>query len=82
MKPIDPSKIELLDDATVAILRAKTPAERLAMAFECNRTTRLLIADQLRMQHPDWTDGQIQSDVARRMLVGQLKVLPYGPDEP
>ena len=41
---LDPRKIELLDDAMVVVLRSKTPAERLAMAFDCNRTARLVIA--------------------------------------
>ena len=68
--PIDPRKIELLDDAMVAVLRTKTPAERLAMAFDCNRTARLVIAGHLRTQHPDWIEAQIQAEVARRMLLG------------
>jgi hypothetical protein len=68
--PLDPRKIELLDDAMVAVLRTKTPAERLAMAFDCNRTARLIIAGHLRTLHPDWTEPQIQAGVAGRMLDG------------
>ncbi len=67
---LDPRKIELLDDAMVMVLRAKTPAERLAMAFDCNRTARLVIAGHLRACHPEWTDEQIQAGVAGRMLDG------------
>jgi Rv0078B-related antitoxin len=67
---LNPLMIELLDDAMVRVLRTKTPAERLAMAFDCNRTARLIIAGHLRTQHPDWTELQIQAGVAGRMLDG------------
>jgi len=67
---LDPRKIELLDDAMVTVLRAKTPAERLAMAFDCNRTARLIIAGHLRARHPAWTEKQVQAGVAGRMLDG------------
>ncbi len=50
---VGPRKIEPLDDAMVATLRTKTPAERLAMAFDCSRTVRVLIADQSRSP-PFW----------------------------
>jgi hypothetical protein len=69
-RPLQPHQIELLDDAMVEILRAKTPAERLAMAFDCNRTMRLRMAGHLRTRHPDWTEEQIHAEVARRMLGG------------
>ena len=67
---LDQRKIELLDDAMVAVLSAKTPAERLAMAFDCNRTARLVIAGHWRALHPDWTEGQFEAGVAGRMLDG------------
>ena len=53
-----------------AILRPKTPAERIEMAFGCNRTARLLIEGGLRTIHFDWTDEQVQAEIARRMLGG------------
>jgi hypothetical protein len=70
MKPIAPHQIELLDEATVAALRGKTPAQRLAIAFACNRTMRLRLAGHLKTRHPDWTTEQVQTEVARRMLGG------------
>jgi Rv0078B-related antitoxin len=64
----DPSQIEVVDEAVAAVLRRKTPAERVAMALDMNRTARLLIEDGLRTRHPDWTDDQIKVEVAWRML--------------
>lgn len=65
---VNPNNIEVIDDQMVEILRAKTPAERLAMIGDANETARCLAAAGIRYQHPDWTEIQIQQEVARRML--------------
>lgn len=66
----DPSRIEVLEPEWAAVLRSKSPAERLAIAFDANRTMRLRIAGHLQTVHPEWTDEQVSSEVARRMLYG------------
>jgi hypothetical protein len=63
-------RIEVVDEAVAEVLRRKTPAERVAMLFACNRTMRLRIEGHLRTRHPDWDDRQIAGEVARRMLLG------------
>ena len=67
---LDPGQIEVVDDAVAEVLRKKTPAERIAMALDCNRTARMAIEGAIRTQHPDWDDEQVASEVARRMLGG------------
>ncbi|MGH7139374.1 MAG: hypothetical protein ACREHD_26820 [Pirellulales bacterium] len=69
-RPIDPSRIEMLDPAIVEILKSKTPAERMAMVFAANRTMRLRLEGHLRTHHPTWSDEQIQGEIAKRMLGG------------
>jgi hypothetical protein len=49
---LDPGQIEVVDEAVAVVLRAKTPAERIAIA-------------QIRARHPDWADAQVQVEVAR-----------------
>ena len=66
----DPRRIEILEPEMVAVLRDKTPAERVAMVFDANRTLRLRIAGHLLTCHPDWTSEQIAAEIARRMLLG------------
>jgi hypothetical protein len=66
----DARRIEVLDSIMVEVLRSKTPAERVAMGLECNRTARLLIEGHLRTQHPEWSDEQVAAEIARRMLGG------------
>lgn len=67
---LDPGQIEGVDEAMAAILRQKTPAERLAMAFAANRTVRAILTARIQSQHVDWTQAQVQEEVARRMMRG------------
>lgn len=63
-------RIEVVDDAMAEIYRSRTPAERLAMIFAGNRTMRLRLEGHLRTYHSDWTDAEINREIARRMLGG------------
>jgi hypothetical protein len=65
---IDPRNIEVVDDDLAEVLRQKTPAERIAMAADANETARELMAAGIRRYHPDWSDIQVDREVARRML--------------
>lgn len=67
---LDDGQIEVVDSFVAKCLRQRTFAERMEMVFEANRTMRLLIAGRLKTDHPDWSDEQIQAEVARRMLHG------------
>lgn len=70
---LDDGQIEVVDPFVAECLRKKTFAERMEMVFEINRNMRLLIAERVKTVHSDWTDVQIQAEVARRWL--------HGPDE-
>jgi hypothetical protein len=67
---LDPGQIEVVDNDVAAVLRTKTPAERLAMIFAANRTMRRTIEGALRTWHPDWTNEEIRHEIARRMSRG------------
>ncbi len=67
---VDPKDIEVVDEDLVAVLRQKTPAERIEMVAAANRTARLLAAGGIRFQHPDWSDEQVQAEVKRRVCGG------------
>ena len=58
--------VELLDEAVVEVLRRKTPAERVAMVFDAERTMRLMLEAHLRWQHPDWDAESVAREIARR----------------
>jgi hypothetical protein len=61
-----------MDDAMAEVYRAKTPAERLAIADGMWRFAQKMIDAILRDEHPDWTDEAIAREVARRMSHGAV----------
>ncbi len=67
---IDDGPIDALDDAIAAILRRKTPAERVAMIGDAHRTMRLVVAAEVRSRHPEWNEPAVLAEVARRMTRG------------
>lgn len=68
--PLDLSRLEIMDDAMVQILRNKTVTQRVEMIFAANRTMRLRIEGHLRTCHPEWTDERIRQEIAWRMSLG------------
>lgn len=64
--------IELIDPLMVPVLRKKTPSERLAIANGMWRSARKLIESAVRQRHPDWSDQEVQREVARRMSHGMV----------
>jgi Rv0078B-related antitoxin len=67
-----PIRFEIMDDAMAEVYRAKTPAERLAIADGMWRFAQKMIDTILRDEHPDWTDEAIAREVARRMSHGAV----------
>ncbi|MFO7865392.1 MAG: hypothetical protein R6V02_01080 [Candidatus Aminicenantes bacterium] len=62
--------IEVIDDKTAAILKQKTPRERLEIAFGLWRTARTMLYNNLRSLHPDWDKETIAKEVSSRMSHG------------
>jgi hypothetical protein len=60
--------IEVVDDDMAAVLREKTPAQRLAATHAMWRCAFDRINMLLRRQHPDWEPQRIRAEVRRRML--------------
>lgn len=67
---IDPRRIETMDDQMVAVYRAKTSAERIAIAHDMWRYARERIEASVRWLHPDWDDAAVKHEVSRRLLNG------------
>ena len=66
-RTVDSKRIEAIDDDLAAVLRTKTPAERVEMIAAANRTARMLAAAGIRYQHPEWNESQIHAEVIRRV---------------
>jgi hypothetical protein len=67
-----PLNVEITDDAMAEVLRAKSPAERLAIANGMWRSASRMIEAILSAEQPDWTDDEIPREVARRMTHGAV----------
>jgi hypothetical protein len=63
---------EVLDDRVAEILRAKTPAERLAMTFRMWSFARDLIRRVIAREHPEWSEAEVARETARRMSHGAV----------
>ena len=69
-RKIDWHRIEVVDEDIAAILRTKTPAERIVMAAAAHRTARTIYTALTKSEHPEWTAEQVQREVARRLTRG------------
>ena len=69
---VDPRQIEILDDKMADVLRQKTGAERLAIAFGLFSSARRMLISMLRSEHPDWNEDQINAEAARRLSHGAV----------
>lgn len=67
---LDPSRIEIVDEEVARILRTKSGAERLEIAFEMYMSARRMLTSMLTVDHPDWNEEQIRQEVGRRLSHG------------
>jgi hypothetical protein len=67
---LEPGQIEVVDDLMADILRAKTAADRIRIAFNLWTSTRDMLLVHLRKTHPDWNEEKIKKEVARRLSHG------------
>jgi hypothetical protein len=49
-------RVEVINRHYAAILAAKTPEQRTAMADAAHRTARTMVLSRVRQLYPDWTD--------------------------
>ena len=65
-------RIDVVDEAMAAILRKKTPAERLEIGFEMWRFARDMIRENVKAEHPQWSQSDVDRLVARRLSHGDV----------
>jgi len=65
-------QIKTPDQEVVEILQAKTPQERLSIAFGMWSAARKMLVNLLTDQHPDWDQDRLEKEVARRLSHGSF----------
>jgi len=66
------TSFDVVDDAVADILRKKTEAERLAIAFGMWEFARQMIHSVVTAEHPDWSEQEVKRQVARRLSHGAV----------
>ncbi|MEK6647635.1 MAG: hypothetical protein AABY84_13270 [Candidatus Firestonebacteria bacterium] len=69
---LDDGQIEVVDDKVAEILRKKTPAERLRIAFGMWRSARILLLSNIKSLHPEWDEKRMQKEAAKRLSHGAV----------
>jgi len=67
---LDSGQIEVVDERVAAVLRTKTPQERIALCLEASRLVRQVVAAGVRARHPEWSEAEVARETARRILHG------------
>ncbi len=65
-------RLEVPDPAVAEVLRAKTPQERLSIAFGMWAAARKMLVNLLADSHPEWDQERLQKEVARRLSGGSF----------
>jgi hypothetical protein len=60
-------KIEMVDLQMAEILKTKTEAQRLQIAWGMWRSVRTMLTELLRRQHPEWSEEQHRAELQRRL---------------
>ncbi len=67
---LDPSSVEIVDEDVARILRTKTGAERLQIAFSMFDSARRMVISALSADHLEWSEEQVRKEVVRRFSHG------------
>jgi hypothetical protein len=67
---IDPRRIEVIDDATAAVLRRMSPVERVRRGLGMGDFARRTLEAGVRHAHPGWDEQHIKAEALRRFVGG------------
>jgi len=69
---IDPERIEAVEDDVAEALRNMGAANRLAMLFQAEKFARILMRAGARNRHPEWTEAEVEREIARLWADGSV----------
>ena len=67
---LDPKRVEIVDKDVARILRAKSGAQRLRIAFEMYESAWRMLTSMLSADHPEWNEEEVREEVVRRLSHG------------
>ncbi len=69
---LDRGQIEVVDDQMAEVLRDKTRAERIRIAFNLWTSARNMLMAHLKSTHPEWNEDRLNREVAGRLSRGAV----------
>lgn len=72
MRPTNPNRIEVVDDAMADVLRKMSGAQRLRITSGMFTSARRWINSAVMTAHPDWSGEQVRAEVVRRLSHGTI----------
>jgi hypothetical protein len=69
---LPPKNFEIMDDEMAEVYRRMTPARRLQVASDLYASARQMLRSHLRAEHPEWSEGEVNREAARRLSHGAL----------
>lgn len=69
---LDKDRIEVVDDIMAAVLRNKTPAERIGIGFGLWTSARKMLLSHLGSTHPEWDAERLNREIAKRLSHGAV----------
>lgn len=64
---IDPRNIEVIDDATAAMLRTRTGGQTLRKSLAMFTFARDMTLQSVRDQYPQWSESEVRAEAQRRL---------------
>ncbi len=68
--PLDPRRIEVMDDRVAEIMRRLTLDQKLKMLDDMRQFAWTVSEAGVRHFHPEWSDGQVRTETLRRVSRG------------
>lgn len=65
-------KIEVMDEAMARVIRPMSGARRLQIANGMFASARRMLMSHLKAEHPDWDQGRLNREAARRLSHGAI----------
>ncbi|MEJ2112137.1 MAG: hypothetical protein P8Z37_19995 [Acidobacteriota bacterium] len=76
---LNPRNLEVVDDRVAEVLRTKTPAGRLKIGFNMWISARRMLLIHIGHLHPEWSQKQVNDEVAERLLHGSYELPVFDP---
>ncbi|MEX2213767.1 MAG: hypothetical protein WD768_06555 [Phycisphaeraceae bacterium] len=77
-RKLEARHIEVVDPRMAAIYREMSTQQKGEIIASAHRTMKRLLRGRILTDHPDWTEEQINTEVAERLLYGSRRTVGTG----